>query len=93
MASKNHTRSAHSGGRLGSPAHLRQFFFGVFVGAALALTSGCATVAPYEREYLSRPSMDFEREAHETKFRVHIRDAREAAAGGHGIAGGGCGCN
>ncbi|MFW2390030.1 MAG: DUF4266 domain-containing protein [Polyangiales bacterium] len=48
---------------------------------------------PYEREYLSRPSMDLEREATEAKFYTHVLDAREGATGGLGTAGGGCGCN
>jgi hypothetical protein len=60
--------------------------------AALA-AGGCATVKPYEREYLSRPSMDFQREATEAKFYSHVLDAREGATGGLGNAGGGCGCN
>lgn len=54
---------------------------------------GCATVKPYEREYLSRPSMDLEREAAEAKFYSHVLDAREGATGGFGTAGGGCGYN
>lgn len=60
---------------------------------ALCATAGCATVKPYEREYLSRPSMDLEREATEAKFYSHVLDAREGATGGLGTAGGGCGCN
>ncbi|MBW2223407.1 MAG: DUF4266 domain-containing protein [Myxococcales bacterium] len=60
---------------------------------ALCSAAGCATVKPYEREYLSRPSMDLEREATEAKFYTHVLDAREGATGGLGTAGGGCGCN
>lgn len=64
------------------------------VAACVALLLGaCAHVAPYEREDLSRPSMDAERETRETAFRAHVHDAREGATGGHGAAGGGCGCN
>ena len=60
---------------------------------ALCAAAGCATVKPYEREYLSRPSMDLQREATEAKFYTHVLDAREGATGGLGTAGGGCGCN
>ncbi|RLB38487.1 MAG: hypothetical protein DRH30_11395 [Deltaproteobacteria bacterium] len=60
---------------------------------ALSAAAGCATVKPYEREYLSRPSMDLEREATEAKFYTHVLDSREGATGGLGTAGGGCGCN
>ena len=59
----------------------------------LLVATGCATVKPYEREYLSRPSMDRDFEATEAKFYTHVLDAREGATGGVGTAGGGCGCN
>ena len=70
--------------------------FGALKRAALVLlcvAAGCATVKPYEREYLSRPSMDLQREGTEAKFYTHVLDAREGATGGLGTAGGGCGCN
>ena len=59
----------------------------------LTLSAGCATVKPYEREYLSRPSMDRQNERTEALFYTHVLDAREGATGGVGNAGGGCGCN
>lgn len=59
----------------------------------LTVGVGCATVKPYEREYLSRPSMDRENERTEAMFYSHVLDAREGATGGLGTAGGGCGCN
>ena len=58
-----------------------------------ASAAGCATVAPYEREYLSKPSMDPSAETREFAFRAHVRDAREGATGGDNSTGGGCGCN
>ncbi|NCQ59993.1 MAG: DUF4266 domain-containing protein [Myxococcales bacterium] len=60
---------------------------------ALLLATGCVHVAPYEREDLSRSSMDASREASEVGFESHVHDAREGATGGHGSTGGGCGCN
>lgn len=54
---------------------------------------GCGHVSPYEREYLSRPSMDTRREAGEDGFEAHVFDAREGGIGGYGSTGGGCGCN
>lgn len=60
----------------------------------LALGSaGCATVPPYEREYLSRPGMDSSRRVAEMRFETHVHNSREASAGGESSAGGGCGCN
>lgn len=64
----------------------------VFVMSAIVM-SGCVTVAPYQREHLSRAAMDFGREDSETAFRAHVHDSREGATGGHGSTGGGCGCN
>ena len=55
--------------------------------------AGCVHVAPYEREDLSRPSMDVAREGPEAAFHAHVHDSREGATGGHGSTGGGCGCN
>jgi hypothetical protein len=61
--------------------------------ATVSAMAGCVTVAPYQREYLSRASMEFGREDGETAFRAHVHDSREGATGGHGSTGGGCGCN
>jgi hypothetical protein len=63
---------------------------------SLALTLvlvGCAHVKPYERETLSRPSMDPTTESGETRFQAHLRESREGATASSGAAGGGCGCN
>jgi len=62
---------------------------------ALVLSSslaGCATVRPSEREVLSRPEMNPQTEGMEEKFQSHVESAREGGFGGHGAAGGGCGC-
>ncbi len=61
--------------------------------AALVLTAtGCATVKPSEREVLSRPEMNPAVEGMEEQFQSHVESAREGGFGGHGAAGGGCGC-
>ncbi|NVB42188.1 DUF4266 domain-containing protein [Pseudenhygromyxa sp. WMMC2535] len=56
------------------------------------LATGCVTVAPHERAQLSEPEMDPSSDALEESFHSHIESAREAGFGGHGAAGGGCGC-
>ncbi len=71
----------------------RAFVVWVAFVCASALAAGCATVSPYQREFLARPAMDFAREDDETAFRAHVHDSREGATGGHGSTGGGCGCN
>lgn len=60
--------------------------------AAVAVVSGCATVRPSEREILSRPEMNPALEGMEESFQSHVESAREGGFGGHGAAGGGCGC-
>lgn len=55
---------------------------------------GCAHVAPYEREYLARRSMDTtDREQGEDRYQTHVFEAREGGGGAGLTAGGGCGCN
>lgn len=63
---------------------------GMFAVASLA--TGCVTVSPAQRELLSKPEMTPAADAHEEVFHGHIEAAREAGFGGHGTAGGGCGC-
>ena len=59
---------------------------------ALAL-AGCATVAPYQREYLADRIMDPAASARERALERHWLDTREGATGGALGAGGGCACN
>lgn len=64
---------------------------------ALAIAgAGCATVAPvkpWEKGELSRPSMQFDSDRLDAKYTDHIYQSKEMASGGHGVGGGGCGCN
>jgi hypothetical protein len=53
--------------------------------------SGCAHVAPYEREQLAHPSMASSDPARVSES--HVRAVQEGAVGGDAAAGGGCGCN
>jgi hypothetical protein len=59
----------------------------------LCALGGCATVAPYERERLARPDMDFGRNADAKAGEEHATAYREGSSGGMGASGGGCGCN
>lgn len=70
--------------------------------AAIALSiglSGCSHLQPepwvkaYERGRLADPVMQLERSAVAGKYMNHVYEAREAARGADGSAGGGCGCN
>jgi hypothetical protein len=57
-------------------------------------TAGCATVAPYEREHLSDPTMQASMDPLLDRSIRKLHTAREAASGGDSRpAGGGCGCS
>jgi len=63
----------------------------VLAGVAFA-ASGCATVEPWQRARLANPCMVFDSNGAQLTFDTHWQTAREGAAGGFGIQGGGCGC-
>jgi hypothetical protein len=60
---------------------------------ALAATSGCAQVKPWERGTLSDATMRADRDPVGTALDDHIYFSREEASGGRSVGGGGCGCN
>jgi len=60
---------------------------------AAALSNGCARVEPWARGNLARDDMSIEHDAALRKLRDHAFVSKEAAQGGHGGSGGGCGCN
>ncbi len=59
----------------------------------ISLTSACTTVKPWERGTLSKKEMSWSPDPLANTLSEHIYFAKEAAAGGYGSAGGGCGCN
>lgn len=58
-----------------------------------ALASGCKHVSPWERGALADPVMRADADPLGTMLTEHMWFSREAAAGGRGVGGGGCGCN
>ncbi len=50
-------------------------------------------VKPYERQKIADEIMSFGRDPVADSYLHHVYDAREAARGGDGASGGGCGCN
>ncbi len=48
---------------------------------------------PWEKGNLARPEMQFDSDPLDTKITQHIYTSKEAATGGYGAGGGGCGCN
>lgn len=74
---------------------LRRFGAGVLLLAAAAATSGCAHlgVKPWERDLLADKAMDPGAYPLERAADDHTYFSKEAATGGSGYGGGGCGCN
>jgi hypothetical protein len=58
-------------------------------------SSGCSSmgVKVWERDVLARPEMQFSHQAMDRSMDDHIYFSKEAASGGRGFGGGGCGCN
>ncbi len=66
------------------------------LGALLALGACAVPVAPvqaWEKGHLAKPEMAFDNDPLRRGFLEHVYSSREAASGGAGVAGGGCGCN
>jgi Domain of unknown function (DUF4266) len=61
---------------------------GLSIGA-----TGCARVAPYERETLARRDMEMGGDADLAAGEEHAVAYREGSSGGGDAKGGGCGCN
>ena len=60
--------------------------------ACLSMTS-CTNVLQIERVYLSKKVMTPNRDPLAKGMADHMYFSREAAYGGEGVGGGGCGCN
>lgn len=56
-------------------------------------STGCAHVKPWERDILAQDKMKLDPHPVETALDEHIYFSKEAASGGQGVGGGGCGCN
>ena len=64
---------------------------------AVGLLSGCSSIGlgvkPWQHEVLARPEMALDANALDYAYDDHIYFSKEAASGGRGFGGGGCGCN
>lgn len=68
------------------------------LAAALAVATavaGCAWAPPkpWEKGELAKPAMQFDANRLEARYQEHVYQSKEAATGGYGVGGGGCGCN
>lgn len=75
---------------------MKAFAVSCLVIVTLSGLGGCAAVGqvnPWEKGNLARPDMTFDSDPLESRFIEHVYTSKEAASGGSGVAGGGCGCN
>ncbi len=64
--------------------------------AWLTLLAGCGQLKPpqaWEKGHLAKPEMAMGGDGLDQRFSQHIYNSKEAASGGTGVGGGGCGCN
>ena len=65
----------------------------IMAAATPLLAGGCANVKPWERGRLADYTMRSDRDPLHAALSEHVWFSREAAFGGRGVGGGGCGCN
>ena len=61
-----------------------------------AMLGGCGPmphVEAWQKGYLARPEMTFAGDKLDVAYTEHTYFSKEAASGGGGVSGGGCGCN
>ena len=68
-------------------------FWIVCLALALSGLTACAEVQPWERGRLAKPHMALDSDSLLSGIDAHTYNSKEAASGGIGPAGGGCGCN
>ena len=61
--------------------------------AALSACSIVQPVQPWEKGNLAKTEMIFDEDALDSAYVEHTYSSKEAAFGGAGVGGGGCGCN
>jgi hypothetical protein len=71
----------------------RRFLVPLLLLAATGCSGVQPWVQPYERERLADRIMAWDRDPLVTNYITHVHENREAAKGGTGSTGGGCGCN
>lgn len=70
---------------------VRRFLLLAAAVAAVAVSSGCVAVKPWERDLHARE--DMQPSGLDIAIDEHIYFSKEASSGGRGFGGGGCGCN
>lgn len=74
-------------------APVRSWIAALTLAGLAVLAAGCEQVKPWQRGGLADPIMQPDRDPVGTSLAGHVFFSREAATGGRGVGGGGCGCN
>jgi hypothetical protein len=63
--------------------------------AVVATMTGCGTIGvkPWQRDLLAKKEMALDANPLDAAIDDHVYFSKEAASGGRGFGGGGCGCN
>lgn len=72
---------------------MKRILVGLAALVAASLLTGCVHVKPWERSALADYTMRGDRDGLGVAMDEHTYFSREAASGGRGVGGGGCGCN
>ncbi len=65
----------------------------ILMAGTLSACSLVQPVQPWEKGNLAKPEMIFDEDALDSAYVEHTYSSKEAAFGGAGVGGGGCGCN
>ena len=72
---------------------LKKIRWWIFLLSLFCMISGCQTVKAWERGNLAKAQMALEVDPLTSALSLHTFSSKEAASGGYGVGGGGCGCN
>lgn len=80
---------------MGAPPAVKpvKIHFTLFLALLAFIAAGCQNVKPWQRGTLADISMRPDRDPLGDALSSHVFFSREAAEGGQGVGGGGCGCN
>ena len=68
-------------------------WLGVALAASVLASCAWASPRPWEKGEHAKPAMQFDADRLESRIQEHVTQSKEAASGGWGVGGGGCGCN
>ncbi|MCF6777222.1 DUF4266 domain-containing protein [Thiotrichales bacterium 19X7-9] len=72
----------------------KKMFLSAMMLSLVLLMSACASVKPWQKEYLAKPQMSLESSTPlAEQFKQEVYTSRAASKGGYSFGGGGCGCD